>query len=88
MFDPEEVLETMVYNTKLNDDMARLTLYCIVCPEHGGLVVKNVGEAIEAATGANVQSEALGSDCRYFPVAIGLDAELVKAIFAPPPEGS
>ena len=86
--DPETVLETLVVNTKLNDEVGRLTFYAVICPEHGGLVAGSAPEAIDAASSANAVAAQVDSDCDYYAVAIGLDASLVAGLLADPPEGS
>lgn len=86
--DPEVALETLVINTKLNDELGRLTFYAVVCPEHGGLIAETAPEAIKAAGSANRTALDVGADCAYFAVAIGLDASLVSKLLAEPPEGS
>jgi hypothetical protein len=59
-------------------------MYAVVCPEHGGFVVRNAPEAIEAATEACKDAR----DCDYYPIIIGLAPQIVAGIFAPPPEVS
>jgi hypothetical protein len=84
---PEEAMELMTIQTQLNDQEARLTLYAIVCPEHGGLVGRNAPDVIEAVEKSNRVSKVMGG-CEYHAIAIGLDADLVAELFAAPPEGS
>ena len=86
-FDPEAALDLMTIQTQLNDQEARLTLYAIVCPEHGGLVGKSAPDVIEATRKSNEVSRVMGG-CEYHAIAIGLDADLVAELFAAPPEGS
>ena len=84
-YDEETALTNMVHSTERNDQERKLTMYAIVCPEHGGLVAPSMPEALAAAKTANAVP---GHDCEYFAVAIGLAAEFVSRIFADPPEGS
>lgn len=68
-FDPEVALDTMADVTRWNDEEGRLTMYAVVCPEHGGLVCSTAPEAIKAATTANAH----GTGCVYLPLALTLD---------------
>lgn len=84
-FDAEEALDIMTQVTQMNDDENRITLYVILCPEHGGFVCRNAMEAITTAQRANTQQP---TSCDYYPVAVGLSPTVVQSIFAEPPEAS
>jgi hypothetical protein len=68
MFDEEKALDEMVRVTQRNDERNVLTLYAVVCPEHGGLVCRNAAEAIE---GARESNDGIGA-CSYIAVALTL----------------
>lgn len=67
--DKDEMLDNMTRVTQANDETGRLTLYAVVCFEHGGLIVSSAAEALEAM---DPLSEGPGT-CVYRALAISLD---------------
>jgi hypothetical protein len=62
-------MENMAYVTQLNDERDMLTMYAVVCPEHGGLICRTAKEAVDGAAQANSQ----GHTCVYFAIALTMD---------------
>ncbi len=76
MKDEDEVYEDLAYVTSLHDEGELLTLYAVVCPEHGGRIVVTARDAVEAAQAAR----AMNPDCPYVPLALGLAPKVAVAI--------
>lgn len=71
-FDLDVALDNMAHVTEANDTLHRLTVYAVVCAEHGGIIVKNSAEALEGAAQAN-EGAPEGHTCQYVPLALALD---------------
>ena len=72
-FDREEALDSMTRITQANDQGGRLTLYAVVCPEHGGLITATAVDALNGAELANDDTNGEGPGCQYVALAITLD---------------
>jgi hypothetical protein len=73
MFDEEKALDEMVRVTQRNDERNVLTLYAVVCSEHGGLICRNAADAIE---GARESNNGPGT-CNYLAVALTLSPRMM-----------
>lgn len=68
-FDMDEAIDNLAAVTRWNDESGRLTLYAVVCGEHGGIIVPTAAKAIEGATDANGGP----GGCVYRPLALTMD---------------
>lgn len=73
MFDREQALDALTIVTRLNDESYRLTLYAVICTEHGGVIARTAIEAVNGAEASNRNALQNGLPCEYHAVALALD---------------
>jgi hypothetical protein len=87
-FDVERTLDAMAYASTVDLMAGQVTLYGVVCIgsgeephfSHGGQLTLDPNQAIEGAQDENHIAFEAGQDCRYLPMAVGVNPDSLASV--------